>query len=62
MIRAVPFRHLIFLGRGLGSLPGGQGLLGVDENGGATKGGLGQVLAVALLGDEGAHLKQTSLR
>merc|ERR1719312_303992 len=49
---------LFFLGRGLGSLPGGQGLLGPGNHGGATEGGLGEVLPVSLLVEDGLDLVQ----
>ena len=47
---------LFFLGWGLGSLPGGQGLLGPGNHGGAAEGGLGEVLPVSLLVEDGLDL------
>ena len=47
-----------FLGRGLGSLPGGQRLLGPGDDGGTTEGSLGQVLPVSLLVEDGLDLVQ----
>ena len=49
---------LFFLGRGLGSLPGGQGLLGPGNHGGAAEGGLSEVLPVSLLVEDGLDLVQ----
>ena len=47
---------LFFLGRGLSSLPGGQGLLGPGNHGGAAESGLGEVLPVSLLVEDGLDL------
>ena len=47
---------LFFLGRGLGSLPGGQRLLGPGNQGGAAESGLGEVLPVSLLVEDGLDL------
>ena len=47
---------LFFLGRGLSSLPGGQRLLRPGNQGGAAESGLGEVLPVSLLVEDGLDL------
>ena len=52
-------RHYLFLlGGRLGSLPGGQRLLRLGDDGGSAQGGLGQVLPVPLLVEDSLDLVQ----